>query len=97
MLICFSEKFKHAVGGNELTYTVKSTLTQFDKSGRFNVSYLYNVLEIDRNRTRARSYAPRIAAKTGWQKPGEKLKCQLNSEKSVVCTDTRGAVVKIVR
>jgi Sel1 repeat len=96
-VICFSENFKHVVGGKELTYTVKSTLTQFDKSGRFNVSYLYNVLEIDRNRTGARSYAPRIAAKTGWQKPGQKLKCQLNSEKSVVCTDIKGAVVKIMR
>lgn len=96
-VVCFSEKFKHAVGNNELTYTVKSTLTQFDKSGRFNVSYLYNVLEVDKNRTNARSYAPRIVAKTGWQEPGEKLKCRLKGQKSLVCTDIKGKVVKLVQ
>lgn len=95
--ICFSEKFKHTVGANELVYSVKSTLTGFDPSGSFRVNYLYNVLEINKNKSNTRSYAPRITAKAGWQEPGQSLKCRLSSGKSITCTDRKGRAVRFFR
>ncbi|MDH5649126.1 MAG: hypothetical protein OEY67_05670, partial [Gammaproteobacteria bacterium] len=63
-VICFSEKFSHSVGANELVYTVKSTLSNFENSGSFDVHYLYNVLEVDKNKSNAKAYAPNIVAKS---------------------------------
>lgn len=88
-MICFSDTLQRTVGSSLLTYTVKATLTHFAKDGSFDVSYLYNVTNIDK----ADKPAPNqdkdgpsdLAVKLGWQEPARRLDCKTSSEKSLTC------------
>ncbi|MDH5633697.1 MAG: sel1 repeat family protein [Gammaproteobacteria bacterium] len=90
-LICFSEKFRHTVNNQELVYTIKSTVNNFQPDGSFSVKYVYNVLDINKAGGE-RSYAPKIAAKEGWQEPGISFQCRLNDNNAAVCKGSAGTV-----
>jgi hypothetical protein len=91
-LICFSEKFKQTIGNNELIYTVKSNVGNFNSNGTFNVKYVYNVLDVNSASGNVKSYAPKIKAKTGWQEPGISMNCRLSNKKSILCKGPTGTV-----
>ncbi|MBE9515582.1 MAG: sel1 repeat family protein [Proteobacteria bacterium] len=91
-LICFSEKFKQTIGGKDVTYTVKSNVSNFDSNGSFKVKYKYNVLDISTSKKKSKSFSPGIKAKTGWQEPGVNLNCRLNNSKSTTCKGPSGAI-----
>lgn len=87
-IVCFSKEFGTDVGNSALTYTVKSTLSDFDNDGRFTIKYLYNVLEIDKKKDAAKDdHGPAdIALKQGWQDPGSVLQCRANDKRRVTCS-----------
>ena len=88
-IVCFSEELNRTVAGSYLTYTVKSTLTNFSNDGAFSATYLYNVTNI----ARAREPAPAtgkdgpsdLSESMGWQEPGRNVSCKANDEKSLTC------------
>ena len=92
-LICFSEKFKQTIGNNELVYTIKSNVRNFNSNGSFKVKYVYNVLDVNSASGNSKSFAPKIKAKTGWQEPGINMSCKLNSARSITCKGPTGSVV----
>jgi hypothetical protein len=92
-IVCFSEELNRTVANSYLTYTVKSTLTNFGSDGAFNVTYLFNVTNIDK----AKEPAPAagkdgpsdLNESLGWQEPGRSVSCKANDEKSLTCMKDR--------
>lgn len=89
-VVCFSEEFTRNVGGNGLSYTVKSTLSGLDsRDGRFSLHYVYNVVDVNGSpfpkTTSSLNDAGDLVARKGWQEPGIKLECRLADERSLSC------------
>ncbi|MHB8454496.1 MAG: tetratricopeptide repeat protein [Acidiferrobacterales bacterium] len=88
-IVCFSKKLASKIGDSAVTYTVKSTISNFGHGGNFSVSYMYDVVDISKNRPdgTAPGSADRadLAVQLGWQQPGLTLQCRANDERTLVC------------
>jgi hypothetical protein len=99
-VVCFSGELTRNVGDQSLVFTVKSTLSGFQSNGSFRVNYVYNVVDIGKNRGGGPSVAPEssdLAVKLGWQEPGISVDCRLNDDRSVSCGKDRKNVVQYSR
>ena len=100
-IVCFSKRLRRDVGGSELTYTVKSTLSDFNHKGDFTANYLYDVLDISSAGSDAPSdpsaadLAP--AAKLGWQQPGQTLHCRTSNAQAVICTTRNDQMLEFTK
>lgn len=84
--VCFSQELNGVLKGQEITYTVKATLTAFQDNGRFKVAYLYNVLDLDRAKDQTeRGVLPGLRAEEGWIDPVITLACQARSRTHLNC------------
>ncbi len=92
-IICFSERLNRAVGGSALTYTVKSTLSNFGRKGDFTVNYIYDVLDISGNHSDPAagdgSADPAPQARLGWQQPGQTLRCRARNPQTLICSNQK--------
>lgn len=86
-VVCFSQELSRVVNDATFTYTVKASLSNFTKDGRFNLNYLYHVADIDKDpkgpgrQVDSREFLPKL----GWQEPGHRLECRAVDEESIVC------------
>jgi len=89
-VVCFSQEFTRNVGDSGLTYNVKSVISGIDnKDARFNLRYIYNVVDIAGKPFAQPSGAPSgindMAVKAGWQEPGVSMECRMHDERSLTC------------
>lgn len=89
-VVCFSQELSRVVNNATFTYTVKATLSDFAKDGRFKLNYLYHVADMDKNKNRGGSagqpVGPReFLPKLGWQEPGHSLECRAADENTILC------------
>ena len=95
-IVCFSQELTRNAAGAGLTYAVKSTLSGFnDREGKFTMTYVYDVLRVASSPyTEAMIDNPAgdIAARAGWQEPGQRLECRLSDEKSLSCARADRAI-----
>ena len=100
-IVCFSKRLRRDVGGSALTYTVKSTLSDFNHKGEFTANYLYDVLDISSAGSdapadpSAADLAP--AAKLGWQQPGQTLRCRTSNAQAVICTNRNDQMIEFTK
>ena len=100
-IVCFSKRLRRDVGGSALTYTVKSTLSDFNHKGNFTANYLYDVLDISSAGSdapadpSAADLAP--AAKLGWQQPGQTLHCRTSNAQAVICTNRNDQMLEFTK
>ncbi len=89
-IVCFSQELTRNVNSQGLTYTVKATLKGMDgHEGRFKLHYVYNVIDVD-GKPFARTSSTQgdfgdLAARTGWQEPGQQLECRLRDQRTLNC------------
>jgi len=89
-IVCFSQELTRNVADKGLTYTVKATLKGMDShEGRFSLHYIYNVIDVD-GKPFAKTSSTQadfgdIAARSGWQEPGQQLECRLRDEHTMNC------------
>lgn len=89
-VVCFSQELTRNVANKGLTYTVKATLRGMDRhEGRFKLEYVYNVIDVD-GKPFAKTSSTQgdfgdLAARTGWQEPGQQLECRLRDDHTVNC------------
>ncbi len=99
-IVCFSQRLHADVNGSALTYTVKSTASNFGPQGTFTVHYLYHVLDVSGDGSDAPNggiVADPPAAQLGWQSPGHTLQCQARNTQVVACTDERHQMIEFAR
>ena len=89
-IVCFSQELTRNVSDKGLTYTVKATLKGVDShDGRFSLQYIYNVIDVDGKPFATTSSTQAdfndIAARSGWQEPGQLLDCRLRDERTLNC------------
>ncbi len=90
-LVCFSREQQRSVAKERLTYTTKAVISAIDDAnGSFNLSYVYNVLEIDDGEGGPAQDPLGLLAVEGWQKPGIELTCQAKSKKELLCRQVGG-------
>lgn len=100
-IVCFSKRLRRDVGGSALTYTVKSTLSDFNHKGDFTANYLYDVLDISSAGSdapadpSAADLAP--AATLGWQQPGQTLHCRTSNAQAVICTNRNDQTLEFTK
>ena len=100
-IVCFSKRLRRDVGGSALTYTVKSTLSDFNHKGNFTANFLYDVLDISSAGSdapadpSAADLAP--AAKLGWQQPGQTLHCRTSNAQAVICTNRNDQMLEFTK
>ena len=100
-IVCFSRRLHRDVGGSALTYTVKSTLSDFNHTGDFTANYLYDVLDIGSAGSDAPAdpsaavLAP--AAKLGWQQPGQTLHCRTSNAQTVICANRNNQMFEFTK
>ena len=100
-IVCFSKRLRRDVEGSALTYTVKSTLSDFNHKGDFTANYLYDVLDISSAGSdapadpSAADLAP--AAKLGWQQPGQTLHCRTSNAQAVICTNRNDQMLEFTK
>ncbi|MHB8535019.1 MAG: tetratricopeptide repeat protein [Sulfuricaulis sp.] len=90
-VVCFSQEFTRNVDNAGLTYNVKSVISGINnKEARFNLRYIYNVVDIAGNPFAQSSGMPSgindMAVKKGWQEPGVRMECHMRDERSLTCT-----------
>jgi len=89
-IVCFSEQLSREIGDSALTYTVKSTLSNFNRNGSFTVNYMYDVMDIGKSRSgyaaNSANDGSNLAARLGWQQPGQTLQCKASDDRTLVCT-----------
>lgn len=89
-IVCFSQELSRNVANKGLTYTVKATLKGMDgHEGRFKLEYVYNVIDVD-GKPLAKTSSTQadfgdLAARAGWQEPGQQLECRLRDERTMSC------------
>lgn len=87
-VVCFSQELSRVVNNATFAYTVKASLSNFSRDGRFTLNYLYHVADIDKNSGGAGAQpvaARELLPKLGWQEPGHKLECRAVDEDSISC------------
>lgn len=91
-VVCFSQELSRVVNNATFTYTVKASLSNFSKDGRFTLNYLYHVADIDKKRggsDRDPAAARELLPKLGWQEPGHRLECRAADDNSISCVKDR--------
>lgn len=89
--VCFSEDLTRNIDNRGLTYSVKSTLSNFNnREGRFSLHYIYNVVDVNNKPFAKPSSAfaggGDLAMRNGWQEPGIRMECRMNDERALLCT-----------
>ncbi|MHB8346810.1 MAG: tetratricopeptide repeat protein [Acidiferrobacterales bacterium] len=95
-IVCFSDRLRREVGGSALTYTVKSTLSDFNHNGDFVVNYIYDVVDISGGGSNAPADDPADSAPAvhlGWQQPGQTLRCQTSNPRTVICRNRNNQTI----
>lgn len=90
-VVCFSEDLTRNIDNRGLTYSVKSTLSNFNnREGRFSLHYIYNVVDVNNKPFAKPSSAfaggGDLAMRNGWQEPGIRMECRMNDERAMLCT-----------
>jgi len=86
-LVCFSKEKARMINSVKVTYTTKSTLSNFKRNGSFNVKYFYNVMKLDS----ASEKGPRVdplglRAEEGWQEPQLAMNCHTTDQIYLTCS-----------
>lgn len=90
-VVCFSEDLTRNIDNRGLTYSVKSTLSNFNnREARFNLHYIYNVVDMN-NKPFAKPSSTfagggDLAVRSGWQEPGIRMECRMSDERAMFCT-----------
>ncbi len=85
-IICFSPEQRLTVGGRELTFTTKATLSDFQPDGHFKVRYIFNVTRMEpTNRPADATPSFGLRPELGWQEPAREMRCQLERRDRIVC------------
>lgn len=90
-VVCFSEDLTRNIDNRGLTYSVKSTLSNFNnREARFNLHYIYNVVDMN-NKPFAKPSSTfagggDLAVRNGWQEPGIRMECRMSDERAMLCT-----------
>ena len=85
-IICFSTEQQRIVGNSNVMFTTKSTLTNFQANGQFDIKYYYNVLDISSSEAKGPATDPAgLRLAKGWQEPQLLMKCQVIDNKRLSC------------
>jgi len=86
-IVCFSKEQYRTVGNSQLTFTSKTTLSDFNSKGQFIITYFYNVLDSGYSSEDGEDIDPfGLRAEKGWQEPYLKMACQAKSRKQLRCS-----------
>lgn len=96
-IVCFSEELSRNVGDSALTYTVKSTLTNFGQDGSFTVDYMYDVTDIKKASADSAPQGDGPGLRLGWQAPGLTLRCKASNGASVSCATQQNRLLQFTR
>ncbi len=99
-IVCFSQRLHRDIGGSALTFTVKSTLSNFGRQGNFTINYLYDVVGVSGDSSGAASNDITVdppAARIGWQPPGHTLRCQARGLRTLVCTNQQHSMIEFAK
>ncbi len=100
-IVCFSEQLSSDIGNSAVTYTVKSTISNFSHSGSFSVNYMYDVVDISRSKpdgaAPGSADATDLAVQLGWQQPGLTLQCRANDERTLTCATRTNRMLQFTR
>ena len=86
-IICFTSERKKLLDRNLISFTTKSTISDFSSDGRFTVNYLYNVTSISSADQAGPANDPLgLEKKPGWQKPNLTMQCETgNNSRRLTC------------
>ncbi|NOX75733.1 MAG: hypothetical protein GXP17_03775 [Gammaproteobacteria bacterium] len=94
-LTCVSKSIKSNIGIAEITHSTKTSLFDFDNSGKsFKATYRNNVLSVDAANKALRE---KIPVTLGWQKMEHQLDCVIENERSVICTKDKSRKITLRR
>ncbi|WP_455199581.1 hypothetical protein, partial [Kaarinaea lacus] len=94
---CLSKNITRNIGMADITYTTKAVIFSFTGDNLFKISYRNNVSKIKvTDEDFAESGEP-VPVKVGWQDAEHTLSCELENDKSVLCTKNRLRKVKLTR
>jgi len=86
-IVCFSKEQYRIVGNSQLTFTSKTTLSDFNSKGQFTITYFYNVLDSTSSSEEGGDIDPfGLRAEKGWQEPYLKMACQAKNRKQLRCS-----------
>ncbi|HDP89980.1 MAG TPA: sel1 repeat family protein, partial [Thioalkalivibrio sp.] len=85
-VVCFSREQTRGIEQQDVTYTAKATLSDFDPEGRFRINYIYNVVDLKRRDEPATAPTPAgLRPERGWLEPGRSLRCEAASRTELRC------------
>lgn len=84
-ILCFSQPRKRRVNNTELSYTVKTTLSDFSDDGQFTVRYLFNVTQMKPSAGGPQQDPSGLRVKQGWQQPPLMMRCQAQTQTTLRC------------
>lgn len=94
---CISAEVSRNIGMADITYTTKSILFGFKNDGTFKVSYRNNVSKITVTDPKFAESGGKVPVTLGWQDADHKLTCELENERSLICTKNKLRTIKLRR
>lgn len=94
---CQSKALTRNIGMADITYTTKAILYSFGGDKNFKISYRNNVSRIKVTDEDFAESGEKVPVKLGWQDAEHKLKCELENNKSIICTKNNIRKIKLTR
>jgi len=94
---CDSKDLKRNIGMADISYTTKAILFSFGGDKQFKISYRNKVSKIKVTDEDFAESGEKVPVKLGWQDAEHKLACEVENDKSIICTKNKVRTIKLTR
>lgn len=94
---CLSKDLSRNIGMADITYTTKAILYSFGGDNQFKVSYRNNVSKVKVTNQDFAESGEKVPVKLGWQDAEHKLVCEIENDKSILCTKNKIRKIQLTR